>query len=109
MTDKPFWLIFIYANLMPCLDSISGIKSLTWWMALSSISHMPDTTDGENGVTGMNTYIFTLWLRGKDSVSIDARVFAISQRKAAECLWADGVEKVWVIGDCRYSCAGIAE
>ena len=57
----------------------------------------------------MNTYIFPLWLRSKNSVCIDARVFAESQQAAVESLWRDGVSKVWIIGDCRYSCTGITE
>jgi hypothetical protein len=57
----------------------------------------------------MNTYIFPLWLLGKETVCIDAKVFADSQQDAVESLWRDGVSKVWVIGDCRYCCIGISE
>lgn len=50
----------------------------------------------------MNTYIFPLWLRGKETVCIDAVVNATSEQEAARILWADGVCNIWIMGDCRY-------
>lgn len=49
----------------------------------------------------MITYYFPMWLRGKETVSIDAVVTAKSQQEAVESLWRDGVSKIWIIGDCR--------
>lgn len=55
----------------------------------------------------MNTYIFPLWMKGKQSVCIDAIVYASSEQEAAAALWRDGVCKVWIMGDCRYAASGV--
>lgn len=55
----------------------------------------------------MNTYIFPLWMKGKETVCIDAIVYASSEQEAAAALWRDEVCKVWIMGDCRYAANGV--
>ena len=57
----------------------------------------------------MNTFIFPLWLRSNNAVCVDARIFADDVQQAVAVLHKDGAGGVWIIGDCRYSCAGRAE
>lgn len=47
-------------------------------------------------------FIFPLWKRGQEWITGDARVVAASQKEAAQKLWAEGIHKEWIIGECRH-------
>ena len=46
---------------------------------------------------------FPLWKRGNERITSDAKVTAESQQQAVQKLVDDGVDKEWIIGDCRHS------